>query len=69
MRSGELVIGSSERMVARNSLVEQLHGLKQILFCARAKRNAIDEVRGSKIEVVCNKIRGRWLFDGGFLDG
>ena len=68
MRSRELAIGSKERRVACNSLFKELHGLKQIFSCPRAKGNAIDEVFGSQIEIVGNKIPGRWLFDGRFLD-
>src|SRR5438552_12874983 len=67
MRSCQLIISSSERTVARDSLVEKLYRVEQILFCPRAKRNAIDEVCGSQIEVVGNKVTGRWLLDRGFL--
>ena len=52
MRSRELKIRGKERRVACNSLLKQLHGLEQIFFCQCAKRNAIDEVFGSQVEIV-----------------
>src|SRR6266480_1897604 len=68
MRFGELTIGLKERRVACHGLVKQLHSLEQIFFCPRAKGNAVDEVFGSQVEIVGNKVPGRWLLDGGFLD-
>ena len=42
-------------------LVEELHGLEQIFFCTGAKRNAINQVFGSKIEIVRNEVVS-WRF-------
>ena len=67
VRSCELAIGVKEQRVACNGLVKQLHGFEQILFCARAKRNAIDESLGTRVGIVGNKVRGRRLFDSGFF--
>ena len=67
MRCRKLTIGIRERRVAPNRLVEQLRGLEQIFFCPRAKRSAIDEVFGSQVQIVRNKIRSWGLLDGGFL--
>src|SRR5437773_3511020 len=69
VRSGHLTIGVKERRVVRHSLVKQLHGLEQILLCPRAKRNAIDQLFASQVEIVRNEVR-RWrLLDSDFLGG
>src|ERR1700758_3779251 len=69
MRSRELTVGIKERGIARNSLIEESNGFKQIIFFPRAKRNLIDEVFGSEVRVVGDKICSRRLLNSGFFGG
>src|SRR6266496_2039084 len=56
MRSRELAIGIKERRVACDRPFKQFHALEQIFSYSRTKRKAIDEIFGSQIEIVGNKI-------------
>ena len=67
MSVGELAIGLEKRGITRDSLVQQIGGLEQVRHRPTAKQRQ-KKVSRPEVKIVGDKIRGRWLFNGGFLD-